>query len=201
MDCVLYNEGNEFTEAVRLLKNHRKKFILKSEESSSDLNKCLYYSLENISEKGNYDFRSNGMSKFNAIFILGVGEKFDETYIILQSVNQYLNTVSSLNNTEFYLVSQSSMFVFLKNGENVVTTSTKWEDRKQGYGVLPLQDNISVKISEYKLNQKKFELNKNLKFASVVFRKNFDGDKIRLGINGIKNGFVIYSVTSVFHKE
>jgi thiamine pyrophosphokinase len=174
------------------------KIILKNEQSTPDLCKCLYYSLEKISEKvGNEDFNMmNG--KVSSIFILGMGDRFDYTFSLMQTVHQYISTIYSLN-TEFYLVSKSSLAVFLKNGINWVTPSGDYNNPAHGYSIICLNESVNVTISEFDGENEKETVNKTLGHPSVFFRKNFKGDRVKIILQGVINGFVLFSCTSKFH--
>jgi thiamine pyrophosphokinase len=175
--------------------------MYKNDDSSFDLAKCLYYSLEKISENVPHDQFSVGHSKTSAIYILGVSDgRLDHTFSVLQNVYNYVGSNFSMK-TEFYMVSKSSMTVFLKNGSNNITPSQKYENRRNGYSLVPLQDNININLIEYDGELKIGEVNKNTTFGSVIHRNKFKGDLIKINVDYLSNGYLIYCCTSSFHHQ
>jgi len=175
------------------------KEIRKTDQNTSDLNKCLYVSLERISEMCDTSYSK----KPCAILILGAGGRIDHTLATFHNVHQYNNNYSLLANTEIYMISTSSMSVFLRSGINHVFPSKKWESREEGYSLIPLlQDKLSVKISEFEKEEELYTTTRDLKFgSSLFFRKKSLGDNIKIEVNGELQGILIYSTTTTFHRK
>ena len=95
------------------------------------------------------------------------------------------------------------MSVFLRNGTNIITPSLKLENREEGYSIIPLQDAIDVKVTEFDKNKTAvYTASRELKFGSnIFFKKKSKGDQIQIDVSGQVNGLVIYTTTTIFHKK
>jgi thiamine pyrophosphokinase len=170
--------------------------MYKNEYSTFDLDKCLYYSLEKISENVPHDSYSLDHNKTSAIFILGVSDgRLDHTFSVLQNVHKYIGSNFAMK-TEFYMVSKSSMTVFLKNGANSIKPSEKYLNRGDGYSLVPLQDNINIKLVEYQGESKLDEMQKKTTFGCIIHRKKFKGDLIKVHADAISIGYLLYCCTT-----
>lgn len=139
-----------------------------------------------------------------SILILGSSEgRFDEIIAAYHNVFQYMTNYTQMQNTEIYMISKSSISVFLRIGTNNITTSKTIENREEGYSVIPLQGAINVLVQELDENNiEVYKTNRELKFgSSVFFKKKSKGDMIKIDISGQNNGLIIYSTTTIFHKK
>lgn len=127
---------------------------MRMDQDTTDLEKCLYVSLEKISEitndgNDNFDNHTNETKKF-AILVLGSsGGRIDHTFSTYSHVIKYLNTYNyQLSTTDIFLLSRSSCTVYLKPGVNSIKTSKTFENREEGYSVIPLFGEGKISIDE-----------------------------------------------------
>jgi thiamine pyrophosphokinase len=123
------------------------KLLYRIDQETTDLEKSLYVSLEKIAE-----FSSNNTddNKTYAIVILGAsGGRIDHTFAAYSQVYKYINNYQyELGQIEIFLVSKSSVSVYLKNGLNKVISSSKFQNKANGYSVIPLFGEVNVSINE-----------------------------------------------------
>lgn len=125
--------------------------VEKKDQDNTDLDKCLYMSLEKI---GNLDiFNSNTINqneKKTAFVILGSsGGRIDHTFSTYHHVFKYLNLYSEqLSETEIYMISKSSMSVFLRNGLNIIESSELIQNKNYGYSIIPIYGEASICLSD-----------------------------------------------------
>lgn len=142
------------------------KMIMKQDQDTTDLEKCLYVSLEKISEisvetdSENYNYNNNyninkytnllsnsidienvnkNLKKFSIIILGASGGRIDHTFSAYSQVFKYLNMYSyEFNETEILMISKSSCSVYLKHGRNIIYLSKDWEKKNQGFSIIPL---------------------------------------------------------------
>ena len=185
---------------------------MRFDADTTDLEKCLYYSLEKISEYSYSDVdpgenSNNGDdigSKKCSIIILGAsGGRIDHTFSAYSQVYKYLNNYSyELNQTDIFMLSKSSCSVYLKPGLNQITTSTTWENRDEGYSVIPIFGEATIQVKEEDKNN--FKLEKKLKFGeSLFFRKKHSANLVNINLNSenLSSTAFIYSFTTIYHDK
>jgi thiamine pyrophosphokinase len=217
IDCIIGDFDSIRPEVHEYFKKQKVKLLMKNEQTTSDLNKCLYFALEKISEKK----PEKGLSRYSsqkkcAIFILGSsGGRIDHTLSTFHSVAQYNESYAEeMALTEIYLISKSSMSCLLRKGENLIINSENWENKAEGYSLIPFftPSSIIVNIEELKLNGDIFFSlsNKELQFGSnLLFRKKMgEVSKIRVKVESSsekedddKIGIVLYTMTTIFHNR
>ena len=200
VDCIIHDNESIRPEVQEFFKSRNTKQIYKSNECSDDLNKCLYLSLEKISE--NYQECLN--KKQYSVIILQAGTgNLDTTLNTFSSILQYFkNYPTQLFSTEIFLMSKSSIMTFLKSDLNIITPSLKWINHDDGYSIIPLHDTINTKVKEFNEDKEIYSTSRELKFGqSILFRKRFKGDKIRINIEGELNGLVLFTFTTNFHNK
>lgn len=207
INCIIGDFDSIRPEVRDFMKQQKVKMLRKDDEQTSDLSKCLYYSLEKISEySGNFnsekEFSSN-KKKFSIILFNASGGRIDHTISTFNSVYQYMMNYSYvLTDTEVYLVSKSSMSVVLKEGNNVIFPSAFNEDKSEGYSLMALMNTpVNTTITEYVQGQIISEETQELKFGnSLYFKKKASATKIAITVDS-SLGMVIYSVTTSFHNK
>jgi thiamine pyrophosphokinase len=107
----------------------------------------LYVSLEKIAE---FSCNNNEDSKTYAIIILGAsGGRIDHTFAAYSQVYKYINNYQyELGQIEIFLMSKSSVSVYLKNGLNRIISSTTFQNKENGYSIIPLFGETNVTINE-----------------------------------------------------
>lgn len=118
------------------------------------MEKSLYVSLEKLSEvacdKEGDGYIGECLRKKYAIIILGAsGGRIDHTFSSYSQVYKYLNQYENeLSETDIFMLSKSSLSFYLKPGvTNNVITSKIFENREEGYSIIPIfgKGKISVK--------------------------------------------------------
>ncbi len=198
IDLILYNPDNVKPEIIDFYRKNNIKIMYKNENLYLDLEKCLYYSLEKISSNAGIDFDFNFNFK-SAIFILGVNDgRIHHTFSILENVYQYICEHRDLR-TEFYIIAEASISVFLKNGCNIVKRIGGNNERFEGYSLVPFQEAIEVNIEEYnndKSNVEKIKRKTNL--LKVIYRTKCVSDMVRIGVSNVNSGFILFCSTTNF---
>ena len=178
---------------------------MRLDNDTTDLEKCLYVSFEKISES-----QSDSQDEKNAIIILGAsGGRIDHTISAYSNVYKYLNTYSEQQlHADIFLASKSSFSVYLNNGCNRIIPSMEWENKKQGYSVIPMFDEGSINVieGENEFVEGKYNLviiAKQIKFGETFFfRKNHNASVININVsfnNNVVSPF-IYSFVTKYHK-
>jgi hypothetical protein len=170
---------------------------------STDLEKCLFVSLEKISES----FSSDNMekSKDYVIIIMGAsGGRIDHTYSAFSQVFKYIeNYKYQFNGIEIMLLSKSSCSVYLRSGKNKIFTSSCWEKKSEGYSVIPINGECQIEIIED--DKSIFYIQKSIKFGEkFFFRKNHNANIVYINVGKLEESpecIVIYSFTTIFHNN
>jgi thiamine pyrophosphokinase len=195
VNCIVWDTDSLRPEVQKFFESRKIKQISKNKQS--DLNKCIYYSLEKISEMAGNEYNGGDSKKFS-IFILGACcERIDSILSILYNVHQYYNSSYS-NNTEFYIISKYSICAFLKNGVNYITPSLKWTNPELGYSIICMQEGVQIVTAEMNNNKQITSTKKILKFGEVLFQKHFRGDHLKICVDGISTGFLLYCCTTIY---
>jgi thiamine pyrophosphokinase len=192
VDCIFCDTSSVKEEVLKYFENKNAKILLKNEEASPDLNKCLYFSLEKISENVCNNYIDMASGKSCSIYLLGVGDRFDYTVSLLQTVNQYVTTFFSLK-TEFYIISKTSIAVFLKKGVNYIKPYHDNQQQSQGYSIISICDKAELNLTEYLGESLKDTITKTMGLCSVFFRNNHNIDLVKILVKGMNSGFVLFS--------
>ena len=87
--------------------------------------------------------------KFCFIILGSSGGRIDHTISTYHHVYKYLTFYADqLSNTEIYMISKSSMSVFLKNGINIIDSSDKLQNRAYGYSIIAVNGETIVKVND-----------------------------------------------------
>jgi thiamine pyrophosphokinase len=123
------------------------KLLHRIDQETTDLEKCLYVSLEKI---GEFSCNINEENKRYAIIILGsAGGRIDHTFAAYSQVYKYINNYQyELGPIEIFLISQSSVSVYLKHGLNKIVSCKNFRNKENGYSIIPLFGEINVAIRE-----------------------------------------------------
>jgi hypothetical protein len=170
------------------------------DQDTTDLEKCLYVSLEKICEIDTC-IQSDQGKKFSILILGASGGRIDHTFSAYSQVYKYLENYSfQFKEAEIYMLSSSSCSVYLKPGVNKIITSSTWEEKEEGYSIIPIngQANIEV-IEDY---PSIFTVKKFIKFGeNLFFRKKHKAEIIYITVKNEENCGVIYSFTTVFHDK
>lgn len=121
--------------------------VIKKDIENTDLDKCLYISLEKLANVEEDDFTCTNQKKFCFIILGSSGGRIDHTMSTYHHVYKYLMYYSEqLSDTEVFMISKSSISVFLKIGTNIIDSSEKIQNRNFGYSIIPLYGEVNVKI-------------------------------------------------------
>ncbi len=160
----------------------------------------MYVSLEKICEIDTC-IQSDQGKKFSIIILGASGGRIDHTFSAYSQVYKYLeNYAFQFKEAEIYMLSKSSCSVYLKPGVNKIITSSTWEEKEEGYSIIPIngQANIEV-IEDY---PSIFTMKKFIKFGeNLFFRKKHKADIVYITVKSEENCGVIYSFTTVFHDK
>lgn len=201
-DCIVGDFDSIRPEIQEFYKNKGVKLFKRVDQETTDLEKCLYVSLEKICE---YDtsvqFQGSG-KKFSIIIFGASGGRIDHTFSAYSQVYKYLQNYSfQFKETEIYMLSKSSCSVYLKQGYNKIITSNTWEKKSEGYSVIPINGQATIDVIEDEVNN--FHIRKYIKFGeNLFFRKKHSADNIFITVeddSNCGNCGLIYSFTTVFH--
>lgn len=121
--------------------------VIKTEIENTDLDKCLYISIEKLAYVTEESSLSNN-KRFCFIILGASGGRLDHTFSTYHHVYKYLTQYSDqLAETEIFMVSKSSISVFLKNGTNIIDSSDKIQNRAFGFSILSLTGEAFVRIT------------------------------------------------------
>jgi thiamine pyrophosphokinase len=194
-DQVIGDFDSIRSEVFDYYKNKKVKVIQRLDTDTSDLEKCLYVSLEKIST---FEIEGEDLHKIFSIIILGAsGGRIDHTFSVFSQVFKYLLKYPDLREkAEFILLSKSSCSVYLKPGLNLILTSSLLENRQQGYSLIPIDGKAVVKVSE---DSSDFIETREINFSeSLFFRKNHEAKKINVYVGCEKNIALLYSFTTCY---
>lgn len=123
--------------------------IIKQDQDSCDLEKCLYIAIEKLGElDDSYQYSTSSISIMpNSLIILGCGGRIDHTFSTFHCVFKYLNNFrDQLSQTEIYLVSKRNISVFLKKGLNTIINHKIWMNFEMSYSIIPLSGEGHVTV-------------------------------------------------------
>ena len=131
--------------------------VIKKDQDNTDLDKCLYISLEKLGVLDIFNDPQNSNKKKTAFIILGSsGGRIDHTFSTYHHVYKYLNLYNEqLSETEIYMISKSSMSVFLKNSVNEIESSDVIQNKNYGYSIIPIYGEANVSITDSDNNDSK----------------------------------------------
>lgn len=130
------------------------KLLQRADQDTTDLEKCLYLSLEKISEKASNQDRTYAEEitenkKFSIILLGSSGGRIDHTYSTYSQVWKFLTSYpEELRETEVIMLSKSSCSVYLKPGQNDIIMPSKYDNKEEGYSVIPLFGEGKITVSE-----------------------------------------------------
>ena len=123
--------------------------VIKKDQDNTDLSKCLYISMEKLACIEDEDNLPSISKKFCFIILGSSGGRIDHTISTYHHVYKYLTFYADqLSNTEIYMISKSSMSVFLKNGINIIDSSDKLQNRAYGYSIIAVNGETIVKVND-----------------------------------------------------
>jgi len=172
--CIVGDFDSIRNEVQEFYSKKNVKMFMKQDQDTTDLEKCLYVSLEKISEvqinseSENYNYEycnfekndefenidkyeilKKNRKKFSIIILGASGGRIDHTFSTYSQVYKYLNMYSyEFADTEILLMSKSSCSIYLKPGKNIVYLTKTWEKKNQGFSILPLFGEGKLKIYE-----------------------------------------------------
>ncbi len=186
------------------------KLLKREDQDTTDLEKCLYVSLEKISET---DVQSNGVYKDFQIVVLGAsGGRIDHTFSAHSSIYKYLKDYSTdFKNIEIIMISDSSCSVFIRPGLNKIILSSTWHNKQAGYSILAFNGKSEISVEEQidngingnnLSNRSNYKIEKEIKFGEgIFFKKHISPDvnviKIRETVDTTTG--VLFSFTNIFH--
>ena len=95
----------------------------RTEVDTTDLEKCFQVALDRISNFSDPDQKSS-------IIVLGAaGGRIDHTYAAYSNVFKYLREFGD-QFLQIFMLSKSSMSVYLKSGMNKIITTSKWKNNE-----------------------------------------------------------------------
>ena len=139
---------------------HQVPTVIKHDQDSCDLEKCLYMAIEKLGEIEDC-YCKNGVNlgkKENSLIIFGSsGGRIDHTFSTFHCVFKYLNTYyEQLVNTEIYMVSKKSVSVFLTKGLNLINNFKVPSKFEVGYSIIPIYGEGNIKV--YEKNEEKSKI-------------------------------------------
>lgn len=163
-NCIVGDFDSIRSEVQEFYSKKNVKMIMKQDQDTTDLEKCLYVSLEKTSEisveidSENYNYNNynnkytnlltnqvdiecvnKNLKKFSIIILGASGGRIDHTFSAYSQVFKYLNMYSyEFKETEILMLSKSSCSIYLKPGRNIVYLSEAWEKKNQGFSIIPL---------------------------------------------------------------
>lgn len=151
-DCIVGDFDSIYPYVHDYYKNKKVKILYRADEETTDLEKCLYFALETISEQI-FSYSSSNLQtnrKRHCIIVLGAsGGRIDHTLSAYSQVYKSLNNYSyELSQTDIFMMSKSSLSVYLKPGMNMITTTKTWENRNQEYSVIPTLGEGTIIVNE-----------------------------------------------------
>ena len=138
--------------------------VIKKDQDNTDLDKCLYISMERLGALEEDDSQLNNFNskKYSFIILGSSGGRIDHTFSTYHHVFKYLNSYpEQLSETEIFMISKSSMSVFLKNGVNYIDSSEIIQNKTFGYSIIPIYGEANVKVSD--------NINNFQHFKGIVF--------------------------------
>ncbi len=123
------------------------KLLYSNNCDTTDLEKILYVSLEKISDTC---VNNSSDEKNYAIIILGaIGRRVHHFYATYSQVFKYINVYNfELGQTDIFLMSKSSVSVYLKPGDNKIISSENIQNKDFGYSIMSLLGEAKIKVHE-----------------------------------------------------
>lgn len=132
--------------------------VIKKDIENTDLDKCLYISLEKLSNVDEEEYLTSNSKKFCFILLGSSGGRLDHTISTYHHVYKYLTYYSEqLSETEVFMISKSSLSVFLKSGSNIIDSSDKIQNKAFGYSIIALNGESNVKVYDNIENNNDFK--------------------------------------------
>lgn len=128
--------------------------LQRSDQDTTDLEKCLYLSLEKISEKAcdlnrDYSDELSNKKKFAIILLGSSGGRIDHTFSTYSTVWKFLTVYKKeLRDIEVIMLSKSSCSVFLKPELNDIIMPVLYDNKEEGYSIIPLFGDGKIDVSE-----------------------------------------------------
>jgi hypothetical protein len=129
---------------------------LNSDSETTDLEKTLYFCLEKMAENSHStldknDFFQTEKTLKSCIYVYyDSNDRIDFTFSVYNDIHKFLNQYKNdLETTDTFLVSGSSMSIFLKEGVNIIYPSEKLENKNLGYSLVTLNGEAKCKLYEY----------------------------------------------------
>ena len=120
--------------------------VKKKDLDNTDLDKILYISMEKLANFEEFEDQ-NQKKKFSFIILGSSGGRLDHTFSNYHYVYKYLSLYpDQLSDTEIFMISESSMSVFLKNGVNIIDSSEMLLNKIYGYSIIPINGEADIKI-------------------------------------------------------
>jgi len=167
-NCIVGDFDSIRIEVQEFFSKKNVKMYMKQDQDTTDLEKCLYFSLEKISEiqvvesdsetisnyyfsndkkyiessenfHNDYENLKKKKKNFSIIIIGASGGRIDHTFSAYSMVYKYLNMYAyEFCDTEILMMSKSSCSVYLKPGRNIVFLTETWAKKSQGFSIIPL---------------------------------------------------------------
>lgn len=123
--------------------------LIKKDWENTDLDKCLYISLEKLSNVEENDLSPSNAKRYCFIILGASGGRIDHTISTYNHVYKYLSFYSEqLSETEIFIVSESSLSVFLKNGTNIVENSESIQNPAYGFSIMAIYGDANVRVTD-----------------------------------------------------
>jgi thiamine pyrophosphokinase len=173
---IIVGDFDSIRPEVKIFYEKKKvKMLIRKDQDNTDLDKCLYISMEKLGTLDEQQIQQAN-SKTYALIILGSsGGRIDHTFSTYHHVFKYLNYYSDqLTDTEVYMISKSSMSVFLKGGVNIIESSETIQNKEFGYSIIPICGEANVTISDTTNNFKETKgmfMKVNVRALAEVRRK------------------------------
>jgi len=183
-------------EVFKYYKDKNVKQLQRLDTDTTDLEKCLYVSLEKIST---LDTDCEDLKKkYSIIFFGASGGRIDHTFSVFSQVFKYILMFPDVREkAELIMLSKSSCSVYLRPGFNKIITSNFFENKEQGYSIIPINGEASIEIIEEGCED--FCAKKEVKFGECLFfRKKNKANIIYVTVNCEINTALLYSFTTSF---
>jgi thiamine pyrophosphokinase len=151
-DCIphcIVGDFDSIQKEVKAFYEQKKvNMVIKKDLENTDLDKCLYISIEKLA----YGMEESNLSnnkRFCFIILGSSGGRLDHTISTYHHVYKYLSYYpEQLAETEIFMVSKSSISVFLRNGTNIIDSSDKIQNRSFGYSIIALHGEADINVTD-----------------------------------------------------
>jgi hypothetical protein len=137
--------------------------LIKTDEEAI-LDKSLYYSMEKISEKNNFDEGKACIIVYGAITNC-VERCFNSINVTYKFAKSY-----DMNNIDLFLISKNSVSVVLQKGTSIIRLRKSVDKKKTGHSINLLDGEAKVSIYEKTENQKEYNLMMSNYYIFNIFR-------------------------------